>query len=95
MYFHYLQAFDPPSDEENENLGWRVDGVVITCIGGAALVVFIVYFCHVTRRKWKVWGVIPIRPHYKRSPPIGAGEVWHGPRNLDIDKSEDNLGFDG
>ena len=69
-----IQVFDPQDDTENP-LPWRTDGLVLTFIGAAALIIFIVYFCHVARRQWKIFNVFRIRPHYKRRNTAEAG-AW-------------------
>ena len=70
-----LQVFDPEDNTDNP-LPWRTDSFALTFIGAFALIVFVVYFCHVARRQWKIFNVISIRPHYKRK---NRGEVegWH------------------
>ena len=40
---------------------WKSEGLILIFIGAFALLVFIVYFCHVARRRWKVFNVIRIR----------------------------------
>lgn len=70
-----LQVFHP-ENEPDTPIPWRTDGIILTIIGVFALVVFVFYFCHVARRRWKVFNVISIRPHYKRRG-SALREHWH------------------
>ena len=87
-----LQVFDPQDDSDNL-LPWRTDCIILTVIGVFALIVFIIYFCHVARRNWKVFNVINIRPHYKRKNPA-MDEGWHS-ADKQGHTSADTEGIDG
>ena len=70
-----LQVFDPEDNTDNP-LPWRTDSFALTFIGAFALIIFVVYFCHVARRQWKIFNVFSIRPHYKRKKREQV-EGWH------------------